>query len=233
MAGELGFNTGLAMLAQESGGALSRKAPPEGWDAVTPMPYAFMGRVGHVSVSVQAGAPDVPLEVMQRLAAAVRDRIPDLPFATDNSYQIIQLGASDKSPCDLLPRAEAEAVLGPLVVEPYRSSSQHPPLALAQGHGCAYYTKGHRVFVLIPTWSDGEQTFKMEAGLGSLLGQVVPQESVIFKGPWDRAQPSRGTGALLFLKGDQLLEAHYLTSSTDRGGAVKLAASAMRRMTAP
>jgi hypothetical protein len=192
-----------------------------------------MGRVGHVSLSVQAGAPDVPLEVMRRLAAAVRDRIPDLPFATDNPYQIIQLGASDKSPCDLLPRAEAEAVLGPLVVEPYRSSSQHPPLALAQGHGCAYYTKGHRAFVLIPTWSDGEQTFKMEAGLGSLLGQVVPQESVIFKGPWDKAQPSRGTGALLFLKGDQLLEAHYLTSSTDRGGAVKLAASAMRRMTAP
>lgn len=232
MGGQMAFDDARAMLARQAGVSASREAPPEGWDAATSLPYGFTGRVGHVSVSVQAGAPDVPADVMRRLAAAVRDRIPDLPFATDNPYQIIQLGSSDKSPCDLLPRAEAEAVLGPLVVEPYRSSSQHPPLALAKGHGCAYYTKGHRVFVLVPTWSDGEQTFKLEAGVGGFIGQLLPQESVIFKGPWDKAQPSRTSGALLFLKGDQLLEAHYLTSSTDRGGAVKLAASAMRRLTA-
>jgi hypothetical protein len=59
---------------------------------------------------------------------------------------------------------------------------------------------------------------------------VAPQENVVFKGPWDKAQVSSGTGALLFLKGDQLLEVHYLTSSTDRRGAVKLAAQAMPRL---
>lgn len=230
MAGEIGLNAGMAHLAREMGGRPQKAAPPEGWDSVGGLPYGFSGRVGHVRVSVQAEAPDVPREVMQRLAGAVRDRIPDLPFETDNPYQIIQFGASDKNPCDLLPRAEAEAVLGPLVVEPYRASSQHPALALAEGHGCSYFTKGHRVFSLIPTWSDGDETFNIEAGVGGLMSQVLPQEMVVFKGPWDKAQPSRGSGALLFLKGERLLEVHYMGSSTDRAGAVKLAAAAMRRL---
>ena len=232
MAGEIGLNAGMAHLAREMGGRPQKAAPPEGWDSVGGLPYGFSGRVGHVRVSVQADAPDVPREVMQRLAAAVRDRIPDLPFKTDNPYQVIQFGASDKNPCDLLPRAEAEAVLGPLVVEPYRASSQHPPLALAEGHGCSYYAKGHRVFSIVPTWNGGDETFNIEAGVGGLLGQVLPQELVVFKGPWDKAQPSRGSGALLFLKGERLLEVHYMGSSTDRGGAVKLAAAAMRRLAA-
>ena len=52
---------------------------------------------------------------------------------------------------------------------------------------------------------------------------------MVFKGPWDSAQVGM-TGELLFLKGDRLLEVHYLTSSTDRRGAVKLAAQAIQRM---
>lgn len=230
MAGEIGFDAGISMLAQQMGERRQKKAPPEGWDSVSGLPYGFSGRVGHVRVSVQGQAPDVPREVMERLAAAVRDRIPDLPFKADNPYQVIQLKGGDRNPCELLPRAEAEAVLGPLVVDPYRASSQHPPLALAKGHGCAYYTKGHRVFVIVPTWNGGEESFKLEAGVGGLLGTVMPQENVVFKGPWDKAQPGRGSGALLFLKGDRLLEVHYQISSADRGGAVKLAAAAVRRL---
>jgi hypothetical protein len=38
------------------------------------------------------------------------------------------------------------------------------------------------------------------------------------------------SGALLFLKGDRLLEVHYGTSRATRGDAVKLAAIAMRRL---
>ncbi len=232
MAGEIGFAAGMSRMAQEMGQRPEKKAPPAGWDSASGLPYGFSGRLGHVRVSVQGQAPDVPREVMERLAAAVRDRIPDLPFKADNPYQVIQLGGADTNPCELLPRGEAEAVLGPLVVDPYRASSQHPPLALAKGHGCAYYTKGHRVFVIVPTWSGGEESFKLEAGVGGLLGQVMPQENVVFKGPWDKAQPSRGSGALLFLRGDRLLEVHYQISSTDRGGAVRLAAAAMRRLAA-
>lgn len=232
MAAEIGMNAGWELMAREAGVQRKKPVPPEGWDSVAGLPYGFSGRLGHVRVSVQAQAPDVPRDVLQRLAEAVRDRVPDLPFKTDNPYQIVQFGASDRKPCELLPRAEAEAVLGPLVVEPYRSSSNHPSLALADGHGCAYFTKGHRVFVLVPTWSDGEETFKLQAGLGSLMSAVLPEELTVFKGPWDKAQIARGTGALLFLKGDRLLEVHFGTAGVTRGNAVKLAASAMRRLAA-
>ncbi len=52
----------------------------------------------------------------------------------------------------------------------------------------------------------------------------------MIKGTWEQAHVSGITGALLFLKGDRLLEVHYKTSSTDMRGAVKLAAQAMQRM---
>jgi hypothetical protein len=165
---------------------------------------------------------------MRKLAEVVRDRIPDLPFGVTNPYQIIQRG--EKDPCSLLTRAEAEAVLGPLAMDPYRSSSNWPPLAHGNGFACAYYTAGHHVFALAPQWRDGAQSFKIENGVGGLIGAVAGgQESVVIKGPWD--QTSTGlSGALLFLKGDQLLEVHYRTSRATRADAIKLAAIAMPRL---
>ena len=236
VAGELGAAAAGKVLEswlppQESDGQPAKQAPPqpEGWDAQLPAPYGFAGRSGHLQISVMGQAPDVPHELSQAFAARVRDRIADLPFPALSAYQVPILKEGG-APCDLLTRAEAEAVLGPLLVEPYRSSSQHPPLALGDGHACAYYTAGHHVFVLSPTWSGGKETFNVDAGVGGLVGMVAPQENVVFKGPWDEAHVSSGTGALMFLKGDRLLEVHYLTSSTDRGGAVKLAAQAMQRL---
>jgi hypothetical protein len=207
--------------------ATEEPARPAGWDALLPAPYGFAGRIGHIQISALGEAPDVPRELSEALAARVRDRIPDLPFPVTNPYQI--LDREEKHPCSLLTREEAEAVLGPLVVAPYRSSSEWPPLAHGDGHACAYFAAGHHVFVLSPTWSGGEQSFGLEKGAGGLIGVVAPQENVIFKGPWDRAQVGL-TGELLFLKGDRLLAVHYLTSSTDRRGAVKLAAQAIQRM---
>lgn len=209
--------------------ATEEPAKPDGWDVLLPAPYGFTARVGHVQISVLGQAPDVPTDLSQALAARVRDRIPDLPFPATNPYQIPILGGEEKHPCSLLSREEAEAVLGPLIVEPYRSSSESPPLVYGKGHACAYFTAGHHVFALSPTWTSGEEDFKLEKGVGGLMGVVLPQENVVFKGPWDNAQVGVG-GQLLFLKGDRLLTVHYITSSTDRGGALKLAAQAIQRM---
>jgi len=223
LAKQFGFGGNEA--ADDSGAA---KGAAE-WDDVRRIPYGFMGRVGHVRISVSAQAPDVPLALMQQLAARVRDRVPDQPFAVTNPYQVIQLGTQG-DPCSLLTRAEAEAVLGPLSTDPYRSSSYYPPLAHGKGHACAYFTPGHHVFVISPEWNDGQQSFKMEKGIGGLVGMVLPKEEmVVIKGPWDAAQSSM-SGALQFLKGDRLLEVHYRTSRATRNEAVKLAAIAMTRL---
>jgi len=202
-------------------------AAAEGWDEARPGKYRFTGRTGHVWITVEGKAPDVPREPIPVLAARVRDRIPDLPFPVTNPYQVIQSGTED--PCGLLTRAEAETVLGPLSIEPYRSSSNWPPFAHGQGHACAYFSPGHHVFVLSPEWEGGAQSFKIEKGIGGLIAAVAGEESVIIKGPWDQAHFGI-SGALMFLKGDRLLRVFYRTSRATRGDAVKLAAAAMQRL---
>ena len=163
------------------------------------------------------------------LAARVRDRILDLPFPATNTYQIISLGANGRSPCDLLTRSEAEAVLGKLEVEPYRAIEE-TSFAYEKGKACAYFTKGHRAFIITPEWTDGATTFKLARGIGGLIGSQVPIENADIEGPWDKGALDGMTGSLNFLKGDSSLRADFLTSATDRTGALKLAAQAMQRL---
>lgn len=199
------------------------------WDDVRGIGYGFTGRVGHVRISVQSKGTDVPTQQMRALAERIRDRVPDLPFAVTNPYQIIQLGTAG-DPCSLLTKAEVEAVLGPLSMEPYRSSSNWPVLAHGKGFACAYFTPGHHVFAVSPTWSGGGDSFRMEKGVGGLVGLVVPKkERTVMEGPWDAAQVGMN-GSLMFLRGERLLEVHYRTSRASRDDAIKLGAMAMERL---
>lgn len=219
------------MFAKEFGlrpsDAAEKAAPPPGWDSVGGMPYTWIGRVGHISISVFS-PPEITREKKMALAALVRDHIPDLPFAAENTYQVITLGP-DRNPCDLLTRAEAEAVLGGLVVDPYRAieDTSH---AYEKGKACAYFTPGHRAFVMTVEWRDGAMTYNLGSGLGALIGAVAPLEKAALEGPWDKGRVDGTSGALMFLKGDRYLRVDYLTSATDRAGALKLAAQAAERL---
>jgi hypothetical protein len=214
-------------LGRSASAAPKKDPPPAGWDSVGGMPYTWIGRVGHISISVFS-PPEITNDKKMALAARVRDRIPDLPFPADNTYQVPTFGA-DRNPCDLLTRAEAEAVLGKLVIDPYRAieDTSH---AYEKGKACAYFTPGHRAFVITPEWSDGDTSFKMSSGIGALVGAAAPIEKTAIEGPWDKGQVDGMTGALMFLKGDRFLRVDYLTSATDRAGALKLAAQAMQRL---
>jgi hypothetical protein len=226
------FGADVEQDAPGGGTTDAARAAPSGWDEEKRLVHGFMGRTGHLGVTVDSEASDVPTEPMVRLATAVRDRIPDVPFQVKNRYQIMMDVPANADPCGLLTRAEAEAVLGPLLVNPYHSSSYFPPLAHPNGNACAYFTAGHHVFVLMPEWTKGAQTFALEKGIGGLVQQVMPQqETVIFKGPWDKSQVTM-TGTLDFLKGDRKLEVSFLRSSTNRIGALKLATLAMQRLSA-
>jgi hypothetical protein len=142
---------------------------------------------------------------------------------------------SGPDPCGLLSRAEAEAVLGKLVVEPYRSSG-NTPLVDPHGNGCTYFTSGHHALVLMPHWDDGKIMFGMARGAGGLVGSVLPrlgpdgESADTLDGPWDDVAANGTTGDLYFLKGDRMLELTYLTSSTDAAGALRLATLALERL---
>jgi hypothetical protein len=221
--------------------------PDEGWDYSGGLPLggliSYVGRVGHVSVLVVSQSTEVPRSSLAALAASVRDRIPDLPFPFQPDPMLEELRRmgggkpepppSGPDPCGLLTRAEAEAVLGELMVEPYRSNG---PLADPHGESCTYFTARHRALVLQPTWNGGKTIFGMARGVGGTIAAALPElgpdrESAdTLDGPWDEAAGSGTTGDLYFLKGDRMLELTYLTSSTGADGAVRLARLAVERL---
>jgi hypothetical protein len=233
------FAAGEAIAASWAGGDASApkpKAPPppEGWDevrsSITIGVPGYWGRLGHVDVMVRPQAVIIPREKLAALAAAVRDRIPDLPFpyATEGGR-----APGSRDPCTLLTTQEAAAVLGTLVVPPYRS---HEGTALAEsgGKSCTYLTKGHHALILTPTWEYGGMTVEAIRSVGSIVAVVAPGLNDVgadtLDGDWEEAGSDPTTGQLYFLKGERVLELGYLLSSTDADGAVQLARIVMGRL---
>lgn len=206
--------------------AASETERASGWDS----PDSHGGRIGHVRITVTPEARDMalPKERMRALAARVRDRIPDLPFPMPADYS----GSSSPDPCVLLTRQEAESVLGPLIVAPYRTANKGP-LAYPGGASCAYFTRQHHVLILTPHWSGGQSELKTMRGIGGIVGRVAndpeAQSADTIEGPWDDLAMDLD-GSLAMLKGDRLLEVQYLMASTDEAGALKLARIALDRL---
>jgi hypothetical protein len=217
------------------------KQPPEGWDRFLPK-LSVLSRelalgVGHLAVRIVLQTPAVPEEQALALANRIRERIPDLPFRSEVPPGMLRAGGfvADHDPCSLLGPAEVEAVLGKLVVRPYRAQESNY-LAHQEGPSCAYFTAGHRALVLTPTWEYGGMEVEAIRGVGGLIGQIAP---ALLESPadtldeeWEEVGADATTGELYFLQGERLLKVGYLASSTDANGAVQLARVAMRRLTA-
>jgi hypothetical protein len=202
----------------------------DGWDFAEWVVEQHSYRTGHLAIVIGDRATAMKDPAHDRIAAHLRGKIADKPFANPGSDP--NAPGYEPDPCELLTRAEAEAVLGPLAVAPYRSFKAS---ALADGNGlsCTYYTAGHHTFVVRPTYYEGKEDFQMIAGLGGLLRSGVggADEGDLVDGPWDSA--TAGTaGELCVLKGDAMLTVVYRTSSTDIEGAAKLAAIAVPRLEA-
>jgi hypothetical protein len=221
------------IFAAEGGGDAAKKPAvqksEDGWDETNALPEIAAYRAGHIAIHIGDEPFYLSSEQSGTLARAVFGRLKDLPVSAPG-YDSNAAGP-EPDPCKLLTRAEAEAVLGKLIVEPYRSYKQSA-IADTAGESCAYYTSGHRALVLTPDWSDGKMLFDMAGGVGSLLrpGAGGADKGDLLEGPWDQATSSAATGSLYFLKGDKMLEATYLTSSTELAGVTKLARTAVERL---
>jgi hypothetical protein len=225
---------------------VAKAPPPPGWDRLGKLwtgYNAFSGRVGHVAVSVMSLTPDLPAARTAALATRVRDAIPDLPFPFPRDPDLERIARAagrpldaeptGPDPCALLSRDQVEPVLGKLVVPPYRSADDSP-LAVKNGGSCSYFTAGHRAFTIKPHWNSGKMIFGMAKGVGGVVGSVAPDDTAAaadtLEGPWEEAAANGSTGQLYFLKQDRMLEINFVTSSTDRGGAVRLARAAMEKL---
>ena len=76
--------------------------------------------------------------------------------------------------------------------------------------------------------------FGMAKGVGGVVGSVAPDDTAAaadtLEGPWEDAAANGSTGQMFFLKNDRMLEIMFVTSSTDRVGAVRLARAAMEKL---
>jgi hypothetical protein len=244
-----GFRQAIQADIAAAGGpapAAEAEAAPPGWDRVGKLWTGFntfSGRIGHVAVMAMSLTPDLPAERTAALATRVRDAIPDLPFPLPPDPELeamaraagapLDAEPAGPDPCALLSPAQVEPVLGKLLVPPYRSAGDSP-LALRNGDSCTYFTAGHRAFTLKPHWNSGKMLFGMAKGVGGVVGSVVPDDTAAaadtLEGPWEEAAANGTTGQLYFLKNDRMLEVTFVTSSTDRAGAVRLARAAMEKL---
>jgi hypothetical protein len=243
-----GFRQAIQSDIAAAGGSapVAKAPPPPGWDRLGKLwtgYNAFSGRIGHVAVSVISLTPDLRAERTAALATRVRDVIPDLPFPLPPDPDLERMARAagtpldaepvGPDPCALLSSDQAEAVLGKLVVPPYRSAGDSP-LALRNGGSCTYFTAGHRAFTVMPHWSSGKMIFGMARGVGGLVGSVAPDDTAAaadtLEGPWEEAAANGSTGQMYFLKNDRMLEINFITSSTDRTGALRLARAAMEKL---
>ena len=226
---ELGLGTVGSRIGNDTLFAAQRAG--DGWDYRRALPGKpnFMGRAGTVFIVVEGGAHGKDDAVLATLATRVRDRIPDLPFVDPTASTQVPAG---RDPCGVLSRPEAEAVLGKLVVAPYRVR-EGGALAHPGGRGCAYYTGGYRALVVTPHFVGGEDEMRyMRAGGGLGAVGIVDREAEgadTLEGPWDVVAISV-EGELAMIKGNRLLKIAYLTSSTDMAGAIRLAGPALQRL---
>jgi hypothetical protein len=225
---------------------VTRSASQSGWDHETRLGTTYLARIGHIGVQVDRGTFEIPEEKAKQLAAAARDKMADRPFANPVDPMldsVLKMAGSPPrtpsqgpDPCALLTRAEAEAVLGPLTVPPYRSAGGSP-LWDPYGDSCSYFTgNGHRALTIMPIWSQGKMTFQMAAGMGGMAANVTGVDEGVaadtLEGPWDDVAQDM-FGMLRFLKGDRMLEVTWVPSNTNRAGALRLAAIALGRLGAP
>ena len=129
---------GRQRLERQARGRLRAAAAPlPGWDATNrPTRRSFFGKLGYVQVIVMVQAAEVTREQTVAMANRIRGKIADLPFPSERSGV-----PSGPDPCVLVTAQEAEAVLGKLVVPPYRSD-EGTPLAIENGNSCSYLPPG-------------------------------------------------------------------------------------------
>ena len=201
-----------------------------GWDAVR----LNGGRLGTISVTAAALTADVrvPRDTLRALTARVRDRVGDLPFAAPAGTRLDAQHGEGGDPCSLVTRDEAEAVLGKLVVAPYRSANGGP-LAHPSGGSCSYYTAKHHVLVITPYRSGGKRLLQttrvMTSALDAMAADTEAAAADTIEGTWDETGIARD-GRLLLRKDDRVVELEYETSSTDQTGALRLGRIAIERL---
>jgi hypothetical protein len=217
---------GMGNVEKEFRGTSADLNAASAWDYVGAMPGGLIAlRRGRVAVQMTASAS--MSDKGFALATAMLQHMLDIPFASGSGDAAVPAQGPD--PCRLVTRAEAEALLGSLIVAPYRSRKS-TALAYGSGGSCSYFTGQHRALVVTPKESHGAQLFSMLGGSEAKVGGLLhtPNATRAPAGDWDRMSIGID-GTLHALKNDKMLSVQFITSPADLNAAAKFVAIALAR----
>lgn len=168
---------------------VSQQGIPGPWDQATFMPTGVLTAVkGQASVIVDVSGASGQKSDAVAIATIAMGRVGH-PLSYDGAKAVAMVPAPKQHPanaCDLVPRAEVEAAIGPLSAPPAGDSTQ-----------CTYQVstpQGSRSYPVAFGWEDGGHAYNMQkhmmATMGSLLG--TPTST-----PLDTMKPTGNMGAMM------------------------------------
>ena len=168
---------------------VSQQGIPGPWDQATFLPTGVLTAVkGQASVIVDVSGASGQKSDAVAIATIAMGRVGH-PLSYDGAKAVAMVPAPKQHPanaCDLVPRAEVEAAIGPLTSAPAGDSTE-----------CTYQVstpQGSRSYPVSFGWEDGGHAYNMQkhmmATMGSLLG--TPTST-----PLDTMKPTGNMGAMM------------------------------------
>lgn len=170
---------------------ISQQGIPGPWDQASFMPTGVLTAVkGQTSVYVDVSGASGQKSDAVAIATIAMGRIAH-PLSYDGAKAVAMVPAPKQHPanaCDLVPRAEVEAAIGPLSA---------PPAGDATGTECTYQVstpEGSRSYPVAFTWEDGGHSYNMAKHMMSTMGSMLGTPTST---PLDTMKPTGNMGAMM------------------------------------
>ena len=170
---------------------VSQQGIPGPWDQASFMPTGVLTAVkGQTSVIVDVSGASGQKSDAVAIATIAMGRVGH-PLGYDGAKAVAMVPAPKAHPanaCDLVPRSEVEAAIGPLSAAPVPDSA---------GDGCTYQVstpEGSRTYPVAFTWTDGGHSYNMMKHMMSTVGGMLGAPT---SSPLDTMKPTGNMGAMM------------------------------------
>ncbi|HKV52684.1 MAG TPA: hypothetical protein VJO52_15925 [Gemmatimonadaceae bacterium] len=170
---------------------ISQQGIPGPWDQASFMPTGVLTAVkGQTSVIVDVSGASGQKSDAVAIATIAMGRVGH-PLGYDGAKAVAMVPVPKAHPanaCDLVPRAEVEAAIGPLSAAPVPDST---------GDGCTYQVstpEGSRTYPVAFTWTGGGHSYNVMKHMMSTVGGMLGAPSST---PMDTMKPTGNMGAMM------------------------------------
>lgn len=170
---------------------ISQQGIPGPWDQASFMPTGVLTVVkGQTSLYVDVSGASGQKSDAVAIATIAMGRVGH-PLSYDGAKAVAMVPAPKAHPanaCDLVPRAEVEAAIGPLSA---------PPAGDSTGTECTYQVstpEGSRSYPVAFTWEDGGHAYNMQKHMMSMMGSMLGTPTST---PLDTMKPTGNMGAVM------------------------------------